>query len=220
LTIDCVFHHTHDKQDRKVQMNRRRTRRIRLLTPVSVLCLAGSMLSMAAAPAGAASASRNVGWAARESISAIHGRRAGTATAFTIHNLNSGLCLGISGGRDNAPAVQWNCNGHPDQIWQAGSAYGNTGFSQLINGNGQCLGVAGGSTAAGAHVVSWTCNTAHQDQYWRQDNFTCAGGYFPILNLSSNLVLGVSGNSFSAGAAVVIWPFQNECNNQFWVTLL
>jgi galactose oxidase len=38
---------------------------------------------------------------------------------YNIENLNSGQCLGVSGGSKalGAQVVQWSCNGHPDQEW-------------------------------------------------------------------------------------------------------
>jgi len=130
------------------------------------------------------------------------------------------LCLGISGGDDDAPAVQWTCNGHPDQIWHLGLEWGNSAYYQLINNDDQCLGVAGGSIAQGARVVGWTCSTGAPNQYWSAGSASC-GLYHPYYNLGTvldgtDLVLGVSGNSLEAGASVVIWSFQDRCNNQYW----
>jgi hypothetical protein len=39
----------------------------------------------------------------------------------------------------------------------------------IENKKGQCLGVAGGSTATGARIVGWTCLPSHHDQYWNYD---------------------------------------------------
>jgi hypothetical protein len=77
-----------------------------------------------ALPAAAATTLHDPGRAARISVAAIH-VSADSADPFNLYNYNSQaagrtLCLGISGGKDDAPAVQWPCNGHPDQIWLAG----------------------------------------------------------------------------------------------------
>jgi Ricin-type beta-trefoil lectin domain-like len=130
-------------------------------------------------------------------------------------NYNSHLCLGIAGGRANARAVQWNCNNSANQAWHWGAEYGNSGYYQLANGDNQCLGILGGSTAVGAQVVGWSCLPGHRDQYWYMPGLTCNGDY-PIANLKSGQVVGVSGNSRSNGANVIQWPYQKKCNNQFW----
>ena len=130
-------------------------------------------------------------------------------------NYNSHLCLGIAGGRANARAVQWNCNNSANQAWHWGAEYGNSGYYQLVNGDNQCLGIRGGSTAVGAQVVGWNCLPGHRDQYWYTPGLTC-NGYYPIANLKSGQVVGVSGNSRSNGANVIQWTYQKTCNNQFW----
>jgi Ricin-type beta-trefoil lectin domain-like len=174
---------------------------------VSVLGLAGSALGLAAAaPAGAATS--------RPPVPA-----AGSTDPFEVVNYHSGMCLGITGGEDDAPAVQWPCNGAANQAWHWGSEDGSTGHYQLINGDGECLGVAGASTKEGADVVGWTClGTGHPDQYWQGNStlLVCGGDYLPYFDLHSGQVLGVAGNSTSKGASVVQWPYQGECNNQFW----
>jgi len=192
------------------------SRRLRLLAIASILGLS-SALGLAAAPAGAAATARHASTPI-PTFARNAPRIAPDTTLGFLVNYNSGLCLGISGGHDNAPAVQWNClTGHPDQQWHTGGT-NSAGYYQIVNGDGECLGVSGGSTAAGARVVGWSClGTGHPDQYWLyQGLITCATYYSPIFNYKSGLVLGVSGNSGAVGAAVVIWPYQGVCNNQFW----
>jgi hypothetical protein len=97
------------------------------------------------------------------------------------------------------------------------------GFNQLINGSGECLGVASGSQANGATVVGWSClGPTHLDQYWAGTDGLmglppggCSGAEL-LLNANSDKVLGVVSNSLKAGAAVVEWDYQLICNNQFW----
>ena len=135
-------------------------------------------------------------------------------------NTQGAICLGISGGKTDAPAVVWTCNTHADQLWRQGKEYGRTGYYQLVNNHNQCLGVSGGSTKEGARVVSWTCLTGHKDQYWKWDTTrNCSYDYLTyntLDNLKSRYVLGIAGNSSKSGAAVVIWRYQGKCNNQFW----
>jgi hypothetical protein len=155
--------------------------------------------------------------------------QAGLVAALHMVNWNlspSGgpLCLGITGGDSNAPAVQWTCDaGHPDQEWYEGAEYGTTGFYQLKNatGSGQCLGVAAASTAEGAQVVGWDCLPSHLDQYWYPLASCGDGAYEAWLNLGAwtagkEYVFGVTGNSNAVGAPVILWQYQGACNNQYW----
>jgi hypothetical protein len=133
---------------------------------------------------------------------------AATSASFHVVNFNSGLCLGVSGGADDAPAVQWPCERVANQEWNWGSANGVFfAYRQLVNGNGQCLGVAASSKNEGARVYGWRCDGSF-DQYW------FASGSL-VYNLNSSLVLGVAGNSAEAGAAVVQWPSTGALN-QVW----
>jgi hypothetical protein len=139
----------------------------------------------------------------------------GSVYTFVLFNLNSFLCLGISGGNDDAPAVQWNCEKVANQEWHYGLEYGNSGYYRLVNGDNECLGVAGSSKSQGARVVGWTCN-GHLDQYWQGVGISDGTVFY---NYNSGLALGVSGNSKAVGAAVVQWHFQGDIEtalNQFW----
>jgi hypothetical protein len=153
----------------------------------------------------------------------------GGGNYFQIHNYNSGICLGITGGLNNSPAEQYTCLSHPDQFWTWGTtsigtvtdSNGKVYYAfQLINEDGQCLGVLGASTAQGAEVESYGCLSSHPDQYWALDlSRTCGGGYHPLVNLNSGMVLGVKSNSKDSGAPVVQWGFNNNCGssgNQYW----
>jgi hypothetical protein len=92
----------------------------------------------------------------------------------------------------------------------------NSGYYQLINGDGQCLGVYGGSVSEGDTVVGWTClGTSHPDQYWR---WLADGNssYYYLVDYNSGEVVGVLGNSTSEGASIVQWDNQHTMNNQLW----
>ena len=71
-----------------------------------------------------------------------------------------GRCIGIS----NGLAGLWNCTRNPDQSWHWSTAQSGV-YKMLINGNGQCLAVNGGSTANGARILGYRC-TGSTDQYW------------------------------------------------------
>ena len=188
--------------------------KIRLTIAAAALSVAGSMLGMAAAtPASADAAPAAPANPQTQAAPALS-----SSTPAIVLNYNSNDCLGVLGGADDAPAVQWPCDGSANQSWTVGSPYPNSDYVQIVNGDGQCLGVLGGSTDEGASVYGWTClGTSHPDQYW---TLLSSGtpGYSYLVNLNSGLVLGVSGNSTAQGASVVQWANQNTPNNQLWTT--
>jgi hypothetical protein len=188
-------------------------------------------LAVAAAPAGAAVTGMG-GPATARHATALASASTGSAPSITtgtslgfLYDAVGGACLGITGGNDDAPAELWNClSGHKDQQWHVGSAYGD-GYHQIVNGDGECLGVAGGSHAAGAQVVGWNClGTSHGDQYWSISVSSCDGfGDFSLVNLATDTslgvpyVLGTKGGVTTPGTPAVQWPWQNDtCNNQNW----
>jgi hypothetical protein len=142
-------------------------------------------------------------------------------TTTNIYNTNSGRCLGIDSAGD---AGIWNCTdagGKSDQTWHWGakwtgsSPYGEA-YYQLINGHGQCLGVAGGSTANGAKIVGFRCIASHKDQYWQYNSVWggCECGDGPVLaNLQTPLnglslggkVIGVKNGGKANGTQLVLW---------------
>lgn len=169
-------------------------------------------LHQARVPGHASTAAMPAHGARHVSLSGFEIRRTSSDT-FELVNGNSNLCLGISGGKHNADAVQWGCNGPPDQQWQwQENCDTGTEYCELQDDNGQqCLGVAGGSTTKGAHIVGWNC-LSHADQYWFA--FT-EGGPMQIENFNSQMMVGVSGGSKSWGAYVVQWPITTAIN-QLW----
>jgi hypothetical protein len=200
---------------------------MRLVMGASVLALAAATLGLVAAPAGAATRPGHAGEPVPISAGAARAAALTPAatTAFSLNNFNDlNMCLGITGGETDVPAVLWTCNGSADQTWHWGSEFSSTRiYFQLVNGDNNCLGVQGGSTANDARIVGWHCLTGHPDQYWAPIAFcTDAAGiqYDAYQNLGSGLVIGVSGNSTARGAAIVQFTYQKVCNNQFWAAIL
>jgi hypothetical protein len=147
-----------------------------------------------------------VGLATLATVSTLSVNAAQASTWDQIYNWNSNKCVGI----DSGLAGIWNCTNNPDQTWHWGDDYlGVYAYRQLVNGNGKCLGVQGGSTAAGARVVAWTCN-GNPDQYWLYNSF-----YNTVTNNNSGMILGVSGGSTANSAAVVQW-YNNGHPDQSW----
>ncbi|MFB7811655.1 RICIN domain-containing protein [Streptomyces virginiae] len=90
---------------------------------------------------------------------------AGAAASNQILNWNSDLCLGINGGGGEwgRTAIQWDCNGNPDQKWNFWASSGS--YSTVKNENGLCLGIRNASTGLGAEALQWQCN-GNADQTW------------------------------------------------------
>jgi hypothetical protein len=192
-------------------------RQLRVLAIMSVVGM-GGVLGLTAGPAGAATAHP-----ARTTILASSTDAASIGPGYSfgpIYNAGTGWCLGITGGDDDAPAIQWNCNGDKDQQWHVGQA--NSAFPsyyQIVNDDNQCLGISGGKTTEDTQAVGWTClGSSHMDQYWYIDLASCDGiSDFSLWNLGSEYVLGVQGGSITEGAPVVQFAWQsNTCNNQNW----
>jgi hypothetical protein len=179
------------------------------------LALMAGPLATTATPANAASASHHV-----SKLPSPHSGVPALGADFgpdEIVNLHSNLCLGILGNMNYQPAVQWTCNGNADQQWHWGATNPeDSDYRQLINDNGSCLGVIGGSPNEGAQVVGWKClGPSHYDQYWAiGPDAPCYGVVYT--NLNTHYDLGVAGDAITPGASVVQWPGQHQCNNQRW----
>ncbi|WP_344099177.1 RICIN domain-containing protein [Myceligenerans crystallogenes] len=82
----------------------------------------------------------------------------GYVTVVTQH---SGMCL-----QENASTItQEPCDGGTDQQWSSTSSAGY--LTIRARGTNECLDVNGGSTAAGASIITYTCNGQHNQQWTR-----------------------------------------------------
>jgi hypothetical protein len=138
-----------------------------------------------------------------------------------LHNYNSDLCLGISGGTatPGEPAIQWTCNStSKTQEWNMYdySGVGET-YTRLVNLQDRCLGVSGGSKEAGAQVIQWDCNGA-ASQEWYTRIVRQAPRVYEFVNKNSGMCLDVKGQSKSAGAVVIQWPCNGGANQQWFFT--
>jgi len=131
-----------------------------------------------------------------------------------LHNLGTGLCLGIAGSSaaNGARAVQGDCHGTATQEWigtgRSFNADGGTYF-QWVNGVNKCLGVTNASTASGAQLVQGECVTGatgtDRSQYWIQLFVTAEESAF--FNSWSRMCIGIhNGTQGGPGANVVQGP--------------
>jgi hypothetical protein len=145
------------------------------------------------------------------------GTPAGVVLYYPLHNYNSDLCLGISGGVSTAgaQAIQWTCNFSKTQAWGFPNASNGYVFAKnLLN---QCLDVAGASKVAGAKVESWPCNGG-TNQQWYPKVIRSYPFVYNLINRSSGMCLDVKGASKSAGAIVEQWPCNGGTNQEWFLT--
>ena len=150
-----------------------------------------------------------------------------SASAFSVYNLNSRLCLDVppSGAEGNL-AVQKACTGAASQQWSSDCVHGfcfsdgNGGIFDFLDNVGNALGVAGAREQDGTRLVAWH-QTGEWNQAWgwvfvQNDPFNTANRCYQIVNAASpsiqlndsskpTYVMGVLGGSTASGASVVIW---------------
>ena len=177
----------------------------------ALFCTLAPAATASAAPAKSTQAS--VGFIAGAPVMPSAILRPGVAGYFQLHNVNaSGKCIGISGGI----AGDWTCTTNPDQTWHWGPGNG-IGWNQLINGNGQCLAVSGGSEAQGARILGYTCLGTADQYWWENTNDLHLYNYKAYADFPSSggWVVGVNAASTAYGAPLILWPW-NTSSDQEW----
>lgn len=129
----------------------------------------------------------------------------GTATDTTYGSGPAGIAVGVGEGNI---ATRWRTT----QFDNLSIMPGTVATYRIVNrGSGKVLGVAGGSTADGAHIVQQT-DTGAAGQRWRM---VTAGGYTQIVNVNSGKALDVPGFSTTQGTQLVQWAINNGTNQQW-----
>jgi len=127
-----------------------------------------------------------------------------------------GLCLSSGGVRGGTVKV-YTCTGSSNQHWHGGSSHGI--YQQLINGDGQCLGISGGSSSAGAHAVMGNCGSS--DTYYWLMELPQIYNIPHFQNQHSQLVIQIACNCGTNGAVVDQEPYNGgnpgtSDENQGW----
>jgi hypothetical protein len=138
-----------------------------------------------------------------------------------LKNYGSNKCLGTYGGslEPGTQVVQFDCNGHPDQMWWVNPDWGNSynpiqAYWASSEGQPQCLALAGGNAYVGAHLELYNCLTGHDDQLWK---FTQHGSSYVIWNKKApNLVIAIEGGWTYNLASVELFYWQAQ-PDQSWV---
>jgi len=134
----------------------------------------------------------------------------------TIGNYHSGKCLDDPAfiNKNNTQQEIWTCTYHANQLWGViyrrsdGAVEIQDYVSTTVNGglSPMCLDMLGGSSANGAHVVTYRCNAYHSDsaELWYLEPTTIPGWY-NFRNAASRTCMTVSADSQSNGAKVQGW---------------
>lgn len=137
-------------------------------------------------------------------------------STWSLDNAEHVHCLTSNGILDSTAEV-YSCNGSSNQTWHWGNFVGN--YGQIVNGDGQCLGIAGGSRSAGATAVVWRCG-GQSSQYWQiqTDPLIISEHYFA--NLNSQMVIQIACDCGTGHAAVDQKPFNSNLDpDQLWFFL-
>ena len=181
---------------------------------------AGRRLGLALATAGLLALSLTSAVAASPANAApVHrvplaGLPAGT---WSLENWgHQGHCLS-SGGVIGGTVKVYTCNSSSNQHWHPGNSHGS--YQQIKNGDGQCLGISGGSASAGAHSVMGNCSS-NDTYYWLME-FPQIYNIPHFLNQHSQLVIQIACNCSSNGAVVDQEPYNGgntgtSDENQGW----
>lgn len=135
---------------------------------------------------------------------------------WLFENAEHLTCL-TSGGHSDTTATVYACGVSRNEEWHYGALHG--AYAQIINGDGQCLGVAGGSASAGARVVVWSCISGHDDQYWLPEGNM--GGTIDFINQHSQLAIQIACDCDGNGRVVNQEPISNPFPDpdQLWYPL-
>lgn len=148
---------------------------------------------------------------------------------FTLHNLQTGYCLGVAAGNPNplTKLVVWDCDGTANQNWQVASPGSYSTQIKNMIGTNRCLDMVrqpyvsypNGTPADidycdKANANYWRVTPAGTD-FWGHQCYTFQGSYIN----NQPLIMGVSGGSTARGAAVIMWQTFNNPNthpDQYW----
>ncbi|MDG4808820.1 RICIN domain-containing protein [Micromonospora sp. WMMD1120] len=171
----------------------RRRWRTGLAAAAAAIMAAGTLVSVSAAPAAAATVDTNA-W-------------------YVLVNRNSGKALDLyaSATNDGARISQWTRNNGTNQQWQFVDSGG--GFYRLKSRHsGKVLDVSNFSTADGGAIVQWSDLNGTNQQFRLADS---DGGYVRLINRNSSKAVEVQGASTADGGNIVQYSDWNGANQQW-----
>jgi hypothetical protein len=147
-----------------------------------------------------------------------------TTAPFTLHNYQTGLCLGVKGGTPTpgTPLVTWHCDGSANQRWTRGSP-SKEGHVPLINGVApdRCLVTGNANNGSPASIDS--CISSGSFNRWKPiyagTDLSGHECYRFAKNVTQAKVFGVKGGNTAVGTPVILWddfadPFGHP--DQLW----
>jgi Ricin-type beta-trefoil lectin domain-like len=103
--------------------------------------------------------------------------------------------------------------------WQEWTWGGGAAGTVNVLANGECMGVLGGTSKVGEHIVQWPCN-GHPDQSWYavqvNPDDSSPNPETRLVNANSWMCAGVVGNSTTPGSYLVQWPC-NASRDKIWL---
>lgn len=129
---------------------------------------------------------------------------------YLVKNINSGLCLTVSGYSTDAGAtmVQEGCTTRHHQEW-ASPAGSSTGYYHIVNyHSGKCLAVNGTRKP----VYQSVCSHNHAEDWYAK---SVSNGVGNIVNRHTGQCLAVNGANKAAGASIIQWRC-NDLTYQRW----
>ncbi|GIJ72388.1 family 43 glycosylhydrolase [Virgisporangium ochraceum] len=166
--------------------------KLRILA-VALLMLAGTVVTVGAGPASAATVDTNA-W-------------------YVLVNRNSGKALDLynSATNDGGRITQWTRNNGNNQQWQFVDSGG--GYYRIKSRHsGKVLDVYNFSTADGGSIVQWADGNGTNQQFRLADS---DGGYVRFINRNSNKAVEVQGASTADGGNIVQYSDWNGTNQQW-----
>jgi hypothetical protein len=183
-----------------------------LALPVIAMTLVGAQAASANAATGTwvAAMADHVGAPAHTALSAATtvpcSPPSDLCAVAEFHNAWYDLCLQPEGNGSRVPVQQEPCQNTPYQNWHIGGSIGGEWY-QIVNGENECLSVAGGSTSNGALIYAWPClGPSDTNQYWL-DTWAGVGYSEQYINYASRLYLSVDGCNDSPGAYIDQWGY-------------
>ncbi|MFG2059323.1 RICIN domain-containing protein [Micromonospora sp. NPDC048930] len=172
--------------------------RSRSAAAAAALVAAGTLVTVDAAPAAAATVDTNA--------------------SYVLVNRNSGKALDVYGAStaDGARITQWTRNDGANQQWQFVDSGG--GYYRLRSRNsGKVLDVSGASTADAAPIVQWSDHNGTNQQFRLADS---PDGYVRLINRNSGKAVEVQNAATNDGANVVQYTDWNGANQQWQLVMV
>jgi hypothetical protein len=135
-----------------------------------------------------------------------------TSTALadwkSIVNLNSGLCMGVTGGimQPGQSVIQWPCDGTPNQLWWVPS---NPNLTYIQNGANSSYCLAVSDANEGSQLVVQPCGALPWQVWWNISNPNPGGNYTGwVLQQENDDYVAAADSASKSAAKILQWQDQ------------